>query len=264
VSTRLDDLARVRHALRAAEDAIHAYTPGDVQYQEKSRPGDPLTAADLAANEALQGHLLRKDEGWLSEESSDDGTRSECRRVWVVDPLDGTREFVEGVPEWCISVALVEDGEAVVGGILNPATSQLVLGAVGLGVTLNGVPTSVSRRDRLEGARVLASRSEVKRGDWRRYQDEPFTVEPCGSVAYKLGLVAAGLADATWTLTPKHEWDVAAGAALVRAAGGSVIHADGSQPRFNRPNPELPDLVAGPPGLVSDLRERFPALLEKR
>jgi myo-inositol-1(or 4)-monophosphatase len=264
LSTRLDDLARVRHALRVAEDALRPFTPGDIDYQEKSHRGDPLTAADLAVNLALHGHLLREGEGWLSEETQDDASRLQCKRVWVVDPLDGTRHFVDGTPEWCISVGLVEDGEPVVGGILNPAKAQMVLGAVGLGVTLNGVQVAVSRQDRLEGARVLASRSEVKRGEWGRYHDAPFQLEPCGSIAYKLGLVAAGVADATWTLTPKHEWDVAAGAALVRAAGGEVVHADGSRPRFNRPTPEIPDLVAGPVALVADLREHWPTFLRKR
>jgi myo-inositol-1(or 4)-monophosphatase len=263
MSTRLDDLARLRHALRAAEDAIRGYTPGDVEYEEKSQRGDPLTAADLAANEALLGQLRRDGEGWLSEETEDEAARLQCKRVWVVDPVDGTREFVDGIPEWCISVGLVENGDPVAGGILNPATGQLFLGAIGLGVTLNGVQAGVTRLDRLAGARVLASRSEVKRGEWRRYQDAPFKLEPCGSVAYKLALVAAGLADATWTLVPKHEWDVAAGVALVLAAGGEVLHVDGSRPRFNRPKPELPDLMAGPLPLLTDLRERWPDLLRK-
>jgi myo-inositol-1(or 4)-monophosphatase len=264
LSTRLDDLARVRHALRAAEDALRPFTPGDIEYEEKSQRGDLLTAADLAVNDALHGHLLREGEGWLSEETLDDPSRLRCRRVWVVDPLDGTRHFVDGIPEWCISVGLIEDGESVLGGILNPARGQMFLGALGMGVTLNGTQVGVSRQSRLEGARVLASRSEVKRGEWGRYRDAPFQVEACGSIAYKLGLVAAGVADATWTLTPKHEWDVAAGTALVRAAGGDVVHADGSRPVFNRPDPELPDLVAGPAPLLNELRERFPAFLRKR
>jgi myo-inositol-1(or 4)-monophosphatase len=104
---------------------------------------------------------------------------------------------------------------------------------------------------------VLASRSEVRRGEWERFADADFTVRPCGSVAYKLGLVAAGLADATWTLVPKNEWDVAAGAALVLAAGGAVMHADGRPARFNRRSPALPDFLAGPPALIADFRARW-------
>ena len=141
--------------------------------------------------------------------------------MWVVDPLDGTREFVEGIPEWCVSVGLVEDGEPWPAGIATRPPARMILGA-GPGVTLNGRPARVSGRRELAGAMVLASRSEVRRGEWEGYRDEPFTIRPMGSVAYKLALVAAGLADATWTLAPKHEWDVAAGVALVLAAGGQV------------------------------------------
>src|SRR5690606_19094746 len=129
-----------------------------------------------------------------------------------VDPIDGTQEFVQGIPEWCVSIGLVEDGVPVAGGILNPATGEAVIGGAGHGVTLNGRAARVSARPTLEGAVVLASRSETNRGEWNRFAEAPFVVRPCGSVAYKLGLVAAGVADLTWTLVPKSEWDVAGGA----------------------------------------------------
>jgi myo-inositol-1(or 4)-monophosphatase len=178
--------------------------------------------------------------------------------VWIVDPLDGTREFIEGIPEWSVSVGLVEDGAPVAGGVLNPATDELVIGAVGHGVTLNG--TRVGPGDRpvqLDGARVLASRSEVARGEWDRYRDAGFEVVPCGSVAYKLGQVAAGLADATWTLVPKHEWDVAGGAALIRAAGLHLSLSDGSARTFNSADPKLPNFLAGPAQLLDVFRARW-------
>ncbi len=213
--------------------------------------GDPLTAADLAVDEALKGLLPRDGEGWLSEETADDPGRLRARRVWVVDPVDGTREFVQGIPEWCVSVGLVEDGEAVAGGILNPVADQLILGSLDTGVTVNGEPAPRRNRPEAPPPTVLASRSEVRRGEWERFADAWFTVKPMGSVAYKLGLVAAGLADATWTLVPKHEWDVAAGTALVRAAGGVVRVRDGSIPRFNRERPKLDGLMAvGDPALL--------------
>ena len=124
-----------------------------------------------------------------------------------------------------------------------------MLGSVETGVTLNGEPARVSERTSLEGARVLASRSEVRRGEWDRFEQRGFEVEASGSVAYKLALVAAGLADATWTLVPKNEWDVAAGAALVAAAGGEVLTLDVSPPRFNRPKTLFRGFVATPAGL---------------
>jgi myo-inositol-1(or 4)-monophosphatase len=255
--SRKDDLTRIREALEAAEEAIHPFVPGGVDYENKSDRGDPVTAADLAANEVLSEMLPLAGEGWLSEETADSSERLRQRRVWVVDPLDGTREFVDGIPEWCISVGLVEDGVPVAGGILSPSTEQLVLGSRETGVTLNGEPVASTGRRSLDGALILVSRSEWKRGEWDRFQNAPFQVEPCGSVAFKLGQVAAGLADGTWTLVPKNEWDVAGGAALMLAAGGTFLHADGSIPAFNRPSPRLPNFLAATEELLLEFRENW-------
>ncbi len=171
-----DDLTRIHEALMAAAEAILPYAPGDVDYTIKGERGDPLTAADEAADRVLRSVLVRPGEGWLSEESVDDSQRLECRRVWVVDPIDGTREFVEGIPEWCISVGLIEDGDPVAGGIFNPASGELVLGSLADGVEYNGRSTTLIARPSLDGAVILASRSETKRGEWRRFQDAPFEV----------------------------------------------------------------------------------------
>ncbi len=253
--SRTDDLARIRDGLRAAAEAIRPFTPGDVDHVVKAERGDPLTEADLAADRVLREMLPREGEGWLSEETVDDESRLACRRVWVVDPIDGTREFVEGIPEWCVSIGLLEDGEPVAGGIYNPATDELVLGARETGVTYNGEPARVRDPEGLVGAVVLASRSEIRRGEWDRFRDDalPFEVRPCGSVAYKMALVAGGQADATWTLVPKSEWDVAGGTALVRAAGGRVTLRDGSEPPFNQRTPTFPNFVAAGSAAVDTL-----------
>ncbi|MFQ5536412.1 MAG: 3'(2'),5'-bisphosphate nucleotidase CysQ [Gemmatimonadota bacterium] len=244
---RQDDVARILEALEAASEAVRPFIPGDVAFSVKEVRGDPLTEADLAADRALRQVLPRSGEGWLSEETADSPDRLVRGRVWVVDPIDGTREFVEGIPEWCISVGLVEDARPVAGGIYNPATGEMVVGSLETGVTYNGGPAAVLDPADLTGARVLASRSETRRGEWERFGEAPFRVEPCGSVAYKMALVAAGQAEATWTLVPKSEWDVAAGTALVRAAGGAVTLADGSEPSFNQEQPVFPNFVAAGP-----------------
>jgi myo-inositol-1(or 4)-monophosphatase len=251
---RADDLRRIEEALREAEQALAPFTPGAISVERKAG-GDPVTAADRRVDQILRRLLPADGEGWLSEETADDLGRLECARVWVVDPLDGTREFVEGIPEWSVSIGLVEAGEPVAGGILNPATGRLVLGAVGLGVTLNGERAEVSARESLEGALVLASRSEVRRGEWQRFENRGFEVRACGSVAYKLAMVAAGLVDATWTLVPKHEWDVVAGVALVRAAGGVAEALREPGRRFNLPRPKLQGLLAFPAGLAAGVRQ---------
>jgi myo-inositol-1(or 4)-monophosphatase len=248
-----DDVERIRAGLAAAAKAVRPFTPGSVAFRRKEVTGDPVTAADQAANIVLRDILPREGEGWLSEESADDPSRLDKRRVWVVDPIDGTREFIEGIPEWCVSIGLVEDGAPVAGGIFNPATGETVIGSLETGVTLNGSRARVT--DPTDGRRitVLASRSEMRRGEWDTMKEASFDIRPCGSVAYKLGLVAAGRADATWTLVPKSEWDVAAGTALVRAAGGVVCLVDGTEPGFNKPAPTFPNFIAAGPSVARRL-----------
>jgi myo-inositol-1(or 4)-monophosphatase len=242
--SRSEDVRRIHEGLNAAAEALMPFTPGDIAFERKETRGDPVTAADEAADRVLREILPREGEGWLSEESVDDPARLSCERVWVVDPIDGTREFVEGIPEWCISIGLLEGGLPVAGGIFNPVTGQLVLGSLEGGVTLNGQAATVTEPPLDGPITVLASRSEIRRGEWDRFENGRFDLKPCGSVAFKLGLVAAGLADATWTLVGKSEWDVVAGTALVRAAGGLVCLADGSEPGFNKPRPVFPNYVA--------------------
>jgi myo-inositol-1(or 4)-monophosphatase len=253
-----DELARIAAALAEARQVLARFTPGEVEARTKSGD-DPVTAADTLVAAVLKRLLPRGDEGWLSEETHDDRARLGKRRVWVVDPLDGTREFVMGLPEWSVSVGLVEDGEAVAGGICNPARGETFLGARGHGVTLNGVPVGLSQRQGLAGAEVVASRSEVKRGQWEAFRASPFKTVAMGSVAYKLARVAGGLSDATWTLVPKHEWDVAAGVALVLAAGGRIVAGSPEEERFNRPEPLLTRLIAAPPQLLPEIEREIAA-----
>ena len=248
------DLERIYAALRAARECVSAFTPGRIA-SEKKAGGDPVTQADLALDKILKESLLRPDEGWLSEETVDHPERLTKRRVWIVDPIDGTREFIEGIPEWCISVGLAIDGQPMAGGICNPMKDQIFLGAVGQGVTLNGTPATVSSKPETAGARLLVSRSEIRKGLWSRFDNEPFEIVPCGSVAYKLACVAAGLADATISLVPKNEWDIAAGFCLVHAAGGQTFDLTGKQRRFNQPNPLLNGLLAAGNPLLTRLQQ---------
>jgi myo-inositol-1(or 4)-monophosphatase len=252
--SRADDLRRIAQALEAARRILARFTPGEIEHRSKLG-GSPVTEADTAVNETLCAMLPRADEGWLSEETADDPVRLKKERVWVVDPLDGTKEFIKGIPEWGVSIGLVEAGRPVAGGICIPSRDLTVLGAIESGVFANSQQCATRKLQKLEGIEVLASRSEVERGEWRRYEDAPFKVKPMGSVASKLALVAAGLADATWTLVPKHEWDVAAGAALVTAAGGAVWTPDGKPPMFNREKPKFSGLLAAPSGIADAIKD---------
>jgi myo-inositol-1(or 4)-monophosphatase len=250
--SQAETLQRIQTALEAAREVFTRFTPGAMEAEYKAGH-DPVTEADKSVDAVLRKALLREGEGWLSEESIDDPSRLEKKRVWIVDPLDGTREFVAGIPEFCVSVAMVEEGIPVAGGICNPATNEIFLGSLDSGVTYNGKPARASQRTSLKSALVLASRSETKRGEWRGFQKTSLNIRPVGSVAYKLALVSVGLADATFTLTPKHEWDIAAGAALVSGAGGFVSTLENAPLRCNNNSPLLTGLLACGPFMRDEL-----------
>lgn len=234
LASRERDLERIAEGLRSAGEI---FDMAGLDFLAADKDLDRVSALEHAVDLHLQEFLPEEGEGWLSEESTDDLVRLGTHRVWIVDPLDGTREFISGIPEWSVSIGLIEDGLPVAGGVHNPATGETFIGAVDKGVTLNGQTVRVSESKRIDQAVVLASRSEVNRGEWDRFKSAPFQVFPMGSVAYKMARVSAGLADATWTLVPKHEWDVAAGVALVCATGGVVRAKDGGFPLFNQPEP---------------------------
>jgi myo-inositol-1(or 4)-monophosphatase len=204
---------------------------------------DVLTQADLLANQILKSRLSAAypQDGWLSEESVDDVRRLQCKRAWVVDPIDGTREYIEGVPEYAVSVALVDSGVPVLACVYNPETDELFSAQHGAGTFLNGkrVQCKQSCQDQLV---LLASRSECKRGEWERFTGEE--IKPIGSIAYKLALVAAGYADATFSLGPKSEWDIAAGVLLVSEAGGVVTDKTRHSFLFNQENVIVNGIIA--------------------
>jgi myo-inositol-1(or 4)-monophosphatase len=252
LSSQAECLERIQAALEAARSVLNRFTPGAIEAEYKAGH-DPVTEADKAVDAVLRQNLLRQGEGWLSEESVDDLSRLDKRQVWIVDPLDGTREFVKGIPEFCVSIALVQDGRPVAGGICNPATDEIFVGTLDSGVRYNGKPARASQRTELNGATVLASRSEVKRGEWKIFEHSGLKIVPMGSVAYKLARVSTGLDDITFTLTPKNEWDVAAGVALVLSAGGFVATLDSGELQCNNRNPLLSGLIASGPLLKNPL-----------
>jgi len=245
-------LTKIKKALLSANKILQRLFSTSLSVEHKQN-GDPVTVADREVNEAIKKILLENNEGWLSEETVDDLSRLNKHRVWIVDPLDGTREFIQGIPEWCASVALVEQGQPVAGGICAPAKQQIFLGSKTLDITLNEKPVKISNHKTLLGAKILASRSEVKRGEWQKFNNESFTIIPTGSVAYKLAQVAAGEADATFSLVPKNEWDIAAGVFLVELAGGKVTDLAGKPLTFNHHSTLTNGIIAANPGLWEEI-----------
>jgi myo-inositol-1(or 4)-monophosphatase len=238
------ELETATTAARAAGQVLLRYYGSQYKVAEKSAD-NPVTAADLEANATLKAAILGAfpDDGWLSEETADSDERLDRRRVWIVDPLDGTKEFISEIPEFCVCIALVEDGAPRIAVEFNPVRDELFTARKGSGAFLNGQPIHVSQQVDLRHASVLASRSEEARGEWESYKSR-MRVELTGSVAYKFALVASGAHDATFTLTPKNEWDVCAGTLLVAEAGGMVTDPDGRAIRFNNRDTLLPGLVA--------------------
>jgi myo-inositol-1(or 4)-monophosphatase len=237
-------------AAREAGAIIKAYYDKPASQVAKTDKGagrdeNWLTQADSESDEILKARLLGAfpDYGWLSEETADSPERLAKSRAWIVDPLDGTREFTLKVPEFCVCVALVENGKPVVGVEYNPATNQLYSASLGAGTTLDGEPARVSGVAHVSLAKVLASRSEDKRGEWDPFK--PYChVVLTGSVAFKLAELSAGNGDATFTLTPKNEWDICAGTILVTEAGGTVTGLDGEPLVFNQKSPLRPGMIA--------------------
>lgn len=253
------DLALALDAARAAADVIRSYVGRPLDVRHKS-PDQPLTLADLAADALLRDRLhgARPDYGWLSEESADSAGRLELHRTWIVDPIDGTRSFIAGRPEYSISIGLAVDGVPRVGVILNPATREIFHAVRGMGAfwqeEQGGGPVRLSAEPR-PGAELVASRSDLKAG-WLQEIGRGWTLRPIGSTAYKLALVAAGRAAGYITRGHRSEWDLCAGVLLIEEAGGRITDASGEQIRFNRREPDVDGVVAAPEALHARLLAR--------
>jgi len=242
-------------AIDAAKEAgglIMNYYKADYEIRDKSYH-NPVTTADHAADSRLKELLLaaRPDYGWLSEETVDSPHRLSKDRVWVVDPLDGTKEFIEGVPNFVVSIALVENGIPMVGVLYNPVTEETFTAAKGEGALLNGKSIQCKTQDDVADMVILNSRSETRRGLWKPFADTFGELKAIGSVAYKLGLTAAGQADVFASLRPKNEWDICAGNCIINEAGGKLIDLKGNLVRFNQETTLIePGLIAGEVGAV--------------
>ncbi len=237
----LDDMLEIT---QAAGQTIMSFYRAAYEVTDKA-PDNPVTEADLASDTLLKRRLmaLLPEAGWLSEETADNPGRLGKRYLWCVDPLDGTKEFILGIPEFTISVALVENDSPILAAVYNPVTQELYSATAGQGFFFNGELSHPSERRQLEGAFIDASRSERKKGEFAPFE-EMFKLRTVGSVAYKLARVAAGQCDATWSRGPKHEWDICAGVLLVQTAGGSVTDLDDNPCRFNKPFPKVNGIMA--------------------
>jgi myo-inositol-1(or 4)-monophosphatase len=250
-------LADVRAAVEAAGGIALGYFRGTHRRWEKG-PGQIVTEADIAVDRHLREalHSLVPEAGWLSEESVDDGSRLTRRRVWVVDPIDGTRSFAAGKPEFTICVALVEDGRPVLGLVLNPATGELFRATAGGGACLGDRPIRAHDPAGIAGARIGISSTE-------RHRDALAAALPgaesiaIGSLAYKLALIAAGRLDGYVSRRRAHDWDIAAAQLVMIEAGAVLTDAAGGGITYAQPEPWRQGLIAAGPGLHAELTRRL-------
>lgn len=249
------DLALLSEAAREAGRIACSYFGGAVDTEHKPDGAGPVTEADLAVNAALEERLrgARPDYGWLSEESEDGPARLGARRVFIVDPLDGTRSFIEGGKTWAHSLAVVEDGAVLAGVVYLPIRKRLYTAAKGAGAALNGRPIRASGRDRLAGATLLAARPALRPEFWKDGKVPGVERVYRPSLAYRLALVAEGRFDAMLTLRDSWEWDIAAGALLLEEAGAAVSDRHGAPLRFNNPQPQVAGVVAAAAGIHAEL-----------
>jgi len=251
-----EDYALLKKAARDAGELALTYFRQQILVNRKA-DGSEVSEADLAVDTALKLDLLsgRPDYGWLSEETEDDPERLKRRRVWMVDPIDGTNAFLRHVPEWTVSAALVEDGVPVLGVVFNPATREFFHAMRGKGAFLNEQPIAASNKSTLDGALLIASGGLFKKKIWKEPWPEVKS-RWVNSVAYRLALVACGQADATISLSAKSEWDLAAAQLVVEEAGGVITDHHGEVQRYNRSSPRFSSLVASGKALHPLLIER--------
>lgn len=239
-----DERAAAEAAARAAGEVLRRFASDGVRYGFKHDPErgrELVSEADLEADRAIAEtiHGAFPDDAYLSEEQVDDPSRVTHARVWIVDPLDGTREFLSGVPEYAVSVGLAVDGEAVVGAVYNPAHDEMYAAAVGQTPSFGALSTAAS----LAETHVLLGRGEWRWGDIPPLP-EGTKAMVVGSVAYRMALLASGTGGLLFTVSERKEWDLAAGAALLRAAGATVTDLDGDPLVFNKPEPWAPPYIA--------------------
>lgn len=253
-----DDLALLVAAARAAGALALQWYGHDPQQWQKS-DDSPVTEADLAVDKYLRETLLaaRPDYGWLSEETEDNADRLTKKRVFVVDPIDGTRAFLKNDPHWGISIAVVEDGKPISAAFYNPAMDEMFTAQKGAGAFLNGQPIQPSAHPTIEEARVLGHEGLYRHKAWPTKWPDDLHIENRNSIAYTICLVAAGRFDGTVSLSGKSDWDLAAADLIMEEAGGHLTTHMGDPYVYNTANTRHLNVVAAGADLHAALLEKL-------
>ena len=252
------DLKLIRKAVREAGLlALDYYSERRKNGAWLKEDGTSVSDADIAVDRLLRERLqgARPDYGWLSEETIDDLGRLEKQRVFIVDPIDGTRAFLKNKPHWVISVALVVAGATEIGCLYNPVADEFFEAVRGQGARLNGNPVKVGDRNEIEGSTIIASPDSFRSKKWPQKWPvvSTFTVN---SIAYRVALVAANRADAMLTLSGTNDWDLAAAVLILREAGGVITDHKGNPFAFNTGNTRHMSVLAAGPHLHEKMLQR--------
>ena len=247
-------------AVKQAGQEVLRMTEEGFETHEKN-DGSPVTSADLAVNHILQDILLKQfpQDGWMSEETPDDPSRLSRQRVWIIDPIDGTKYFMRNIPQYSISVSLVQEGVPVLGVVYNPATNELFSAITGEGLQINGNPIKVTKPAPAR-LRILVNPSRIPQGQFKPFA-KTVDLQPMGSIAYTLALIAAGRADGTINFDLLHEWDVAAGWLLVQEGGGTATDSGHHPITYNKETPEVQGILAARLGVRNAFKNVFAAHL---
>jgi len=260
-----DDARLVRRVTEEAGRIALSYFARDIHQWDKS-PNNPVSEADMAVDEFLRTTLMqnRTGYGWLSEETEDHSDRLRCGRLWIVDPIDGTRAFLAGGDDWGISVALVQDRKPIIAAFYAPVKNAFYFAESGRGATKNGLNIRVSEQTDLTAARMMGDPCAFKSSKlWPTPWPESMHTEQANSIALRICQIADGQFDCCVTLRPKNDWDVAAADLIIAEAGGHLTTGTGRALMFNRKKPLHEHIVASCPALVPAIMERVePALAE--
>lgn len=239
------DLDLLIDAARESGRIASGYANANPEVWNKPDGAGPVTEADLAVNRMLEAELqaARPDYGWLSEETPPNNERINRDRTFIIDPIDGTRSFIEGSNTWAHSLAIAEKGRIVAGVVFLPLRNKLYTAAYGLGAALNATPISPSYASNLDASEILAPKPTMDAKHWKNVPKFNRSHRP--SLAYRLSLVADGSFDGMLTLRPTWEWDVAAGTIILEEAGATVSDKSGNPLRYNNQDPRLAGVVAG-------------------
>jgi myo-inositol-1(or 4)-monophosphatase len=247
-------------AMREAGEIARVTAGRSFQHWTKGKERSPVSEADIAVNDFLKTRLraLLPEAGWLSEETEDDPAARSMSRVWIVDPIDGTRAYIQGRSDWTVSVALVEDGQPVLASLYAPVTEEMFFAGRGSGAGLNGAPLRVRDGEALQGIKVAGPKRTLQQVE--RLAPSALLQPKVHSLALRLTRVASGELDVAFASTGSHDWDLAAAALIVHEAGGVLTDFAGRALSFNGSHPVHGPLIAAGPNrhraLLELLRDR--------